>query len=120
MNKITELMRGARYHQDPFLAAFGIQIDNKLARLDGRVLPPPRIEYGSKQGPHGKVNFCVKIQQLQVGKNLIFQPNILIPKDGVWRCDNERFYCGGTANGIGVISFLGGHKDRMAEWVYVV
>jgi len=115
MNKIGELMRSARFHQDPFLAAFGIQIDNKLAKLEGRVLPAPRIEFASKQGPHGKVSPFIDVNRLRFPL-FLFQTSLVMPKDGVWRCENERFYTGGSANGIGVISFLGGSKDRMAEY----
>uniref|UniRef100_A0A915IL06 Uncharacterized protein n=1 Tax=Romanomermis culicivorax TaxID=13658 RepID=A0A915IL06_ROMCU len=93
MNKIAEMMRIAKFNQDPFLAAFGLQIDNRMAKLDGRVLPPPRIEYASKQG----------------------RASVVQPVDGVWRCDNERFFLGGSARAIGVISFLNNGKERMAE-----
>lgn len=119
MKKINELMNVARFSQDPFIAAFGMKIEPRMARIEGRVLPEPRIEYGSQQrGLQGRVkeeNIHIICWTVIASSNSLFQPNIVTPKDGVWRCEGEKFYSGGSANGLGVVSFLNRDKDRMAE-----
>jgi hypothetical protein len=31
------------YHEDPYAQEFGIRIDERLASVEARVLPPPRV-----------------------------------------------------------------------------
>jgi hypothetical protein len=33
------------YYEDPYAQEFGIRIDERLAAVEARVLPPPRLKY---------------------------------------------------------------------------
>jgi len=36
----------ASFNEDPFVREFGISVDSKMVMITGRVLPPPKLQYG--------------------------------------------------------------------------
>lgn len=57
---VMDAMRNYRYNEDPMLAACGINIDNQLIQVEGRVLEPPKLKVGNNQdciSHNGRWNF---------------------------------------------------------------
>jgi len=88
MRKIQTLARDAAFDKDPWLKAFGIQVDMKMVNLDGRMLMPPKIQYAAGNRGGG----------------------VVMPRDGAWRFEQERFYVPATANAYGLL-VVGRRKD---------
>ena len=44
--EIADLVRRARFNNDPYVREFGIQVIDEMTEVRGRVLPPPRLQYG--------------------------------------------------------------------------
>ena len=38
----------ANFNADPYVQDFGISVDTKMVTVTGRVLPPPKLQYGGK------------------------------------------------------------------------
>ena len=68
--EICNLMRRADYNNDPFVQTFGINVSSRLMEIQGRVLPPPRLQYGGRTK-----------QQT-------------VPHQGVWDMRGKQFYVG--------------------------
>jgi hypothetical protein len=41
-------VRKAQFNDDPFLQTFGLQVNQWMTEVHGRVLPPPRLQYGGR------------------------------------------------------------------------
>ncbi|KRY24909.1 Protein argonaute-3, partial [Trichinella britovi] len=48
--KCIDMVKKSNFNSDPFLKSFGVQIKAEPMIVDGRVLPPPRLEYGKGNG----------------------------------------------------------------------
>jgi eukaryotic translation initiation factor 2C len=46
---IHERAVAAEYHNDPYLREFKIACHPQLLEVEGRVLPPPRVQYGTRR-----------------------------------------------------------------------
>ena len=44
--EINNLIRKADFNNDPYVKEFGLNISHNLMEVRGRVLPPPKIQYG--------------------------------------------------------------------------
>ncbi|XP_078481805.1 protein argonaute-2 isoform X1 [Ciona intestinalis] len=44
--EIAQLVRKAQFNNDPYVKEFGIQVIDEMTEVRGRVLPPPKIQYG--------------------------------------------------------------------------
>ncbi|KAL1236596.1 Protein argonaute-1 [Trichinella spiralis] len=62
--------------------------------VNGRVLPPPRLEYGKGNG----------------GRQII-----LTPKDGAWNSNEFKFFESASCESFGFVSFLPPHKASMLQ-----
>ncbi|XP_064651871.1 protein argonaute-2-like isoform X5 [Lineus longissimus] len=69
--EINNLVRKAQFNDDPFLQTFGLQVNQWMTEVQGRVLPPPRLQYGGRQ------------QKAQA-----------VPTQGVWDMRGKQFYTG--------------------------
>ena len=67
---INNLIRKADFNNDPFVQEFGLNISNNLMEVRGRVLPPPKLQYGGR----------TKQQAL--------------PNQGVWDMRGKQFFTG--------------------------
>ncbi|XP_052762994.1 protein argonaute-2-like isoform X3 [Mya arenaria] len=68
--EINNLVRKANFNSDPYLQTFGISIIPQMVDVHGRVLNPPKIQYGGRS----------KAQ--------------VVPSDGVWDMRGKQFYSG--------------------------
>lgn len=44
----TDQVARASFNSDPYIQDFGISVDTKMVTVTGRVLPPPKLQYGGK------------------------------------------------------------------------
>jgi eukaryotic translation initiation factor 2C len=68
--EINNLIRKADFNNDPFVQEFGLNISNNLMEVRGRVLPPPKLQYGGR----------TKQQAM--------------PNQGVWDMRGKQFFTG--------------------------
>ncbi len=68
--EINNLIRKADFNNDPYVQEFGLNISNNLMEVRGRVLPPPKLQYGGR----------TKQQAL--------------PNQGVWDMRGKQFFAG--------------------------
>ena len=68
--EICNLMQRADYNNDPFVQTFGINVSSRLMEIQGRILPPPRLQYGGRTKQH------------------------TVPHQGVWDMRGKQFYVG--------------------------
>ncbi|GFR77219.1 argonaute-like protein, partial [Elysia marginata] len=68
--EINNLIRRANFNSDPYLQTFGISIQTQMMDVQGRVLIPPKLQYGGR----------TKAQAL--------------PNQGVWDMRGKQFYQG--------------------------
>ncbi|XP_055995374.1 protein argonaute-2-like isoform X7 [Ostrea edulis] len=68
--EINNLVQKADFNKDPYLQTFGINVTYHMTDVRGRILPPPRIEYGG----------LTKAQA--------------VPNQGVWDMRGKQFYSG--------------------------
>ncbi|KAL1245476.1 hypothetical protein TSPI_00979 [Trichinella spiralis] len=92
--KCIDMVKKSNFNSDPFLKSFGVQIKAEPMIVDGRVLPPPRLEYGKGNG----------------GRQII-----LTPKDGAWNSNEFKFFESAYCESFGFVSFLPPHKASMLQ-----
>ena len=68
--EINNLVRRADFNNDPYVQEFGLNISHSLMEVRGRVLPPPKLQYGGR----------TKQQAL--------------PNQGVWDMRGKQFFTG--------------------------
>ncbi len=68
--EINNLIRKADFNNDPYVQEFGLNISHNLMEVRGRVLPPPKLQYGGR----------TKQQAL--------------PNQGVWDMRGKQFFTG--------------------------
>ncbi|XP_046448978.1 protein argonaute-2-like isoform X2 [Daphnia pulex] len=78
--KILDSVNGMQFAQDQYAQHFGISVDTQMAKIQGRVLPTPKLVYGDRE--------CSSI----------------IPKDGVWNMRNMKFIEAKAMNSFGLIN----------------
>lgn len=44
--EINKIIEKANFNEDPFVREFNISVDSKMVMITGRVLPPPKLQYG--------------------------------------------------------------------------
>ncbi|KAG0371264.1 eukaryotic translation initiation factor 2C, 2 [Mortierella sp. AD032] len=81
-NKIKEGLKILSYHENEFLADFGMKVATEMVQVNARVLPAPTISYhpSSRQA-----NF--------------------VPRDGAWNLRDKRVATGATLGSWGIIVF---------------
>ncbi|KRX25427.1 putative protein tag-76 [Trichinella nelsoni] len=92
--KCIDMVKKSNFNSDPFLKSFGVQIKAEPMIVDGRVLAPPRLEYGKGNG----------------GRQII-----LTPKDGAWNSNEFKFFESASCESFGFVSFLPPHKASMLQ-----
>ncbi|KRZ83552.1 Protein argonaute-3, partial [Trichinella sp. T8] len=92
--KCIDMVKKSNFSSDPFLKSFGVQIKAEPMNVSGRVLPPPRLEYGKGNG----------------GRQII-----LTPKDGAWNSTEFKFFESASCESFGFVSFLPPHKVSVLQ-----
>ncbi|XP_064651862.1 protein argonaute-2-like isoform X2 [Lineus longissimus] len=72
--EINNLVRKADFNNDRYLQTFGISILNQMTEVQGRVLAPPKLQYGGRTAPQTRAQ--------------------AIPNQGVWDMRGKQFYTG--------------------------
>ena len=62
--EINNLIRKADFNNDQYVQEFGLNISHNLMEVRGRVLPPPRLQYGGRTKQQalpnqGKLHLCI-------------------------------------------------------------
>ena len=68
--EINQLVRRANFNADPHLQQFGISVDYRMMEFKGRILPPPKLQYGGRTRAQA------------------------VPNQGVWDMRGKQFYHG--------------------------
>ncbi|XP_024534515.1 protein argonaute PNH1 [Selaginella moellendorffii] len=91
-NDILQTVRHNAYHDDPYAQEFGIRISDKLASVEARILPAPRLKYHDT----GREKDC-------------------LPQVGQWNMMNKKMVNGGSVNYWACINFSRGVQDSIAH-----
>ncbi|CAD1472990.1 unnamed protein product, partial [Heterotrigona itama] len=75
--EINNLVRRADFNNDSYVQEFGLTISNNMMEVRGRVLPPPKLQYG------GRVSSLSGQTKQQA-----------IPNGGVWDMRGKQFFTG--------------------------
>ena len=60
--EINSLIRRADFNNDSYVQEFGLTISNNMMEVRGRVLPPPKLQYGGRVSSlGGQVLYSVKL-----------------------------------------------------------
>lgn len=60
--EINNLVRRADFNNDAYVQEFGLTISNNMMEVRGRVLPPPKLQYGGRVSSlGGQVSFSFKV-----------------------------------------------------------
>lgn len=97
---ILQTVRHNAYAEDPYAKEFGIKISEKLAQVEARILPAPRLKYHDS----GREKDC-------------------LPQVGQWNMMNKKMVNGGTVNNWICVNFsrsvrdgaVGGFCDELAQ-----
>ncbi|KAI4347345.1 hypothetical protein L6164_008161 [Bauhinia variegata] len=89
---ILQTVHHNAYHEDPYAKEFGIKISDKLARVEARILPAPRLKYHDT----GREKDC-------------------LPQVGQWNMMNKKMVNGGTVNHWICINFSRSVQDGAAS-----
>lgn len=68
--EINNLVRKADFNNDPFVREFGLSISNIMMEVRGRILPPPKLQYGGRTKQQA------------------------VPNQGVWDMRGKQFHTG--------------------------
>ncbi|XP_039282440.1 protein argonaute-2 isoform X3 [Nilaparvata lugens] len=85
--EINNLVRRADFNNDAYVQEFGLTISNNMMEVRGRVLPPPKLQYG------GRVSSLSGQQEFQ-GCNVLQTKQQAMPNQGVWDMRGKQFFTG--------------------------
>ncbi|XP_050524465.1 protein argonaute-2 isoform X2 [Daktulosphaira vitifoliae] len=80
--EINSLVRRADFNNDSYVQEFGLTISNSMMEVRGRVLPPPKLQYGGRTLPN------------QGGLNVQQTKQQALPNQGVWDMRGKQFFTG--------------------------
>ncbi|KAG2664857.1 hypothetical protein I3760_16G102400 [Carya illinoinensis] len=89
---IVKTVHQIAYHDDPYAKEFGIIISDRLATVEARILPAPRLKYHDA----GREKDC-------------------LPQVGQWNMTNEKMINGGVVNNWICINFSHDVQDSVAR-----
>ncbi|XP_037052468.1 protein argonaute-2 isoform X4 [Bradysia coprophila] len=82
--EINNLVRRADFNNDEYVQEFGLTISNSMMEVRGRVLPPPRLQYGGRGA-------TMMGQPMFPPQNKV---SLATPNQGVWDMRGKQFYTG--------------------------
>ncbi|CAC5380455.1 ELF2C [Mytilus coruscus] len=94
--EINNLVQKADFNKDPYLQTFGISVSYQMTEVRGRVLPPPRIEYGGRSKSQAMPNqgvWDMRGKQFYSGIEIRIK-SAAVPNQGVWDMRGKQFYSG--------------------------
>ncbi|XP_046672277.1 protein argonaute-2 isoform X1 [Homalodisca vitripennis] len=84
--EINNLVRRADFNNDAYVQEFGLTISNNMMEVRGRVLPPPKLQYGGRVSTLGGQDFQ--------GCNVLQTKQQAMPNQGVWDMRGKQFFTG--------------------------
>ncbi|XP_010243012.1 PREDICTED: protein argonaute MEL1-like [Nelumbo nucifera] len=87
-SSILQMMKENNYNKDEYAKEFGIRVTDALATIEGRVLPPPMLQYH------------------ETGRETKVQPRV-----GQWNMINKKMFKGGTVNYWACVNFSRLNRD---------
>ncbi|XP_046672278.1 protein argonaute-2 isoform X2 [Homalodisca vitripennis] len=81
--EINNLVRRADFNNDAYVQEFGLTISNNMMEVRGRVLPPPKLQYGGRVSTLGGQ-----------GCNVLQTKQQAMPNQGVWDMRGKQFFTG--------------------------
>eukprot|EP00102_Acyrthosiphon_pisum_P021378 XP_016658588.1 PREDICTED: protein argonaute-2-like [Acyrthosiphon pisum] len=79
---INSLVRQADFKNNPYVKEFGLTVSDSMIELRGRVLPPPKLQYGGQTLPNQKILNAQQTKQQT------------LPSHGVWDMRGKQFFIG--------------------------
>ncbi|XP_044950793.1 protein argonaute 1C-like [Hordeum vulgare subsp. vulgare] len=89
---ITQMVKHNAYQEDPYAKEFGIKISDRLASVDARILPAPRLKYNET----GREKDC-------------------LPRVGQWNMMNKKMVNGGKVRSWMCVNFARNVPDKLAR-----
>ncbi|ONM14918.1 argonaute1c [Zea mays] len=89
---ILQTVHHNAYYEDPYAQEFGIRIDERLAAVEARVLPPPRLKYHDSG-----------------------REKDVLPRVGQWNMMNKKMVNGGRVSNWACINFSRNVQDSAAR-----
>ncbi|XP_055705126.1 protein argonaute-2 isoform X1 [Phlebotomus papatasi] len=88
--EINNLVRRADFNNDAYVQEFGLTISNSMMEVRGRVLPPPKLQYG------GRVSSISgqRHENHPLQTNLPNKVSLASPNQGVWDMRGKQFFTG--------------------------
>ncbi|AQK67377.1 argonaute1d [Zea mays] len=88
---IIQMMNHNSYHEDPYAKEFGIKISERLASIEARILPAPRLKYNET----GREKDC-------------------LPRVGQWNMMNKKMVNGGRVRSWTCVNFARNVQENVA------
>ncbi|XP_012061891.1 PREDICTED: protein argonaute-1, partial [Atta cephalotes] len=90
--EINNLVRRADFNNDSYVQEFGLTISNSMMEVRGRVLPPPKLQYGGRVS-----SLSGQVRNFQLINNLYLflkTKQQAMPNQGVWDMRGKQFFTG--------------------------
>ncbi|KAL0268325.1 UNVERIFIED_CONTAM: hypothetical protein PYX00_010313 [Menopon gallinae] len=84
--EINNLVRRADFNNDSYVQEFGLTISNSMMEVRGRVLPPPKLQYGGRSSLLASEEFALR--------NSFHAKQQALPIGGVWDMRGKQFFTG--------------------------
>ncbi|EEB20479.1 eukaryotic translation initiation factor 2C, putative [Pediculus humanus corporis] len=84
--EINSLVRRADFNNDAYVQEFGLTISNNMMEVRGRVLPPPKLQYGGRSSLLSSDEFAIR--------NSFHAKQQAMPIGGVWDMRGKQFFSG--------------------------
>ncbi|KAK6618088.1 Protein argonaute-2 [Polyplax serrata] len=84
--EINNLVRRADFNNDSYVQEFGLTISNNMMEVRGRVLPPPKLQYGGRSSLLSSDEFAIR--------NSFHAKQQAMPIGGVWDMRGKQFFTG--------------------------
>ncbi|XP_026678240.1 protein argonaute-2 [Diaphorina citri] len=86
--EIQSLVKRADFNNDAYVHEFGLTISNSMMEVRGRVLPPPKLQYGGRMS-----SITAQVNSMS-SQGLFASKQQALPNSGVWDMRGKQFYTG--------------------------
>uniref|UniRef100_A0A8D8UB55 Protein argonaute-1 n=1 Tax=Cacopsylla melanoneura TaxID=428564 RepID=A0A8D8UB55_9HEMI len=86
--EIQSLVKRADFNNDAYVHEFGLTISNSMMEVRGRVLPPPKLQYGGRMS-----SITAQVNSMS-SQGLFASKQQALPNAGVWDMRGKQFFTG--------------------------
>lgn len=86
--EIQSLVKRADFNNDAYVHEFGLTISNSMMEVRGRVLPPPKLQYGGRMS-----SITAQVNPIS-SQGLFASKQQALPNAGVWDMRGKQFFTG--------------------------